>query len=250
MSPSVLVIDVNQIEMEMTKDIKNTVFSPQFNISFKILNSEGKNSTPLYDEKENLPVIAVFESNEISTYTTPEVIQNSSLIVISAMKKSSTPLDGIMKSNSKVKPSGRRVTFEKIESPESPELEVSVYSSPTASEIIEETKSNWEDANCSIEPRGCTITDMVKSLKLAFHGIPRSLWNAYDWSLRIIRNRNDDHLSPRKKRKRGNDEDRSELLKRRPISSYWMKMSVSSLVRDPLPTYVEKYSCAPSNKNV
>lgn len=236
-SSSLIIIDISQAEM--IEDIKKSIFSPQFNVSFKILNDDVKSSTPLYENKENLPVIAILENDDLSMFTTPETARNSSVIVISATKKNSTLSDGITKNTSKRKKS-RKVTFEKVEPPKSPELDVSAYSSPLISpEVIDEVESEMKNTNLNTESHGCTITELLRSLRLAMREIPRSLWNAYDWSLNVIRNNSDNSFG--NKRKREIDFDESEFLKRRPISSYWVNMSVGSLMRNPLPRYLEKY---------
>lgn len=231
-SPSLIIIDISQAEM--IEDIKKSIFSPQFNVSFRILNDDVKSSTPLYENKENLPVIAILENDDLSTYTTPETARNSSVIVISATKKNS-----ITENISKRKKS-RKVTFEKVEPPKSPELDVSAYSSPLVSpEVIDEVESELKNTNLNTESQECTVTELLRNLRLAIREIPRSLWNAYDWSLKIIRNNSDNSFG--NKRKKEFDFDESQLLKRRPISSYWVNMSIGSLMRSPLPRYLEKY---------
>jgi hypothetical protein len=273
MSPVVL-IDLNEIKNR--DDIISAVFSPQFNISQNILSGDAKSSTPLYDEKENPPVIAIFDKIDMSMYETPSTIQSSSLVVVSALKKS-TPREGIIKdgnSKSVKKSDSRRVTFEMARSPEIDEnLEVSVYATPEMElrsdyarsrrsgdqreltisfERVENDENSKveisiygtlesdvepmvhsSDAEADKRGRDCAaVVELVRNMKSAVTGIPRMIFNACGWSMRIIRKRKSDETSPVGSAKR-----KHRSLRRRPISSHWVNLSASSLRRRPLSAY-------------
>ncbi len=240
-SPSFYLVDFNGVRINDAAI--NAIFSPQLGI----LHQNVKSSTPLIEEKENLPVIAVtIEKNDTAENTTPE--NRDSLVLVSALKKNSTPYDGARQTD------GRKVTFQNSDSPQ---LNVSVYGTPMSSFCDDDEGATAN--NCDIlvavspvrhlsqnsdrltidESQNCKIATLARSVKLGLNGIPRSLLSIWDWTQSKIRKRKTvTFQSPTSKRKRWD----MSILRRRPISSQWVNMNVSSLVRNPLPAYMEKYN--------
>ncbi|XKL65366.1 hypothetical protein PGB90_008786 [Kerria lacca] len=229
------VINLNRIQI--SDAATNAIISPSFNVPCKILSSDAKTSTPLNeDDKENLQVVSVSVDHDagVCTYRTPEM-QTTSMILMSTLKEHTIPINAIMQDQPDLTKNLNRhsVTF----SISSPNVDVSVYSTPEVTMNTNE-KINFCEESFRKKPSDCRILTIVKAMRMTLNGIPRSLTNVWDWTLKKLhkKKKRDDFSSPVVKRRRLN------ILKRRPISSYWVNMSVSALSREPLPHYLDKYS--------
>lgn len=236
----------------------NAIISPRLNVSYKILKTDAKSSTPLNAaDEENIAMVSISVQQDATTYCTPENPTGTSLILVSAMKKTtSSPSQSNRKSCDE-----RKVTFDTASLSDG---EISVYGTPAitlnadleeatfdhqmviVSPVIDENvESDFPaEADLSNEPREHKLAKVAKNVRLTLNGIPRSLSSIWEWTQRRIRRKKkrdelDSPVSLRNKMK--------ATLKRRPISSYWVSMSVTSMVRDPLPNYQEKYSTVRGN---
>lgn len=237
----------------------NAIISPQLNVSYKVLKTDAKSSTPLNEDnamismgKENIAMVSISVQQDATVYCTPENPIGTSLILVSAMKKTiSSPSRNTRKFSD-----GRKVTFDTA-SPS--DEEISVYGTPGVSlggeseeatfshemiivspAINENVESNFPDeTDFSNEPEEHKLAKVARNMRLTLNGIPRSLTSIWEWTQRRIRRKKhrDEFDSPVGLRNR-----MKANLKRRPISSYWVSMSITSMVRDPLPNYKEKYS--------
>lgn len=251
-SPNLLLFDLSGGRI---KDAAiNAIISPQLNVSYKVLKTDAKSSTPLNEDndamismdKENIAMVSI-SVRDATTYCTPENPIGTSLILVSAMKKTIS---------SRKNSDGRRVTFDTVSPSDG---EISVYGTPpvTFNAELEETtfthemvivspavnenvESNFPaETDFSDEPGEHKLAKVARNVRLTLNGIPRSLTSIWEWTQRRIRRKKQRHefdspVSLRNKMK--------ATLKRRPISSYWVSMSVTSMARDPLPNYKEKYS--------
>ncbi|XP_065200970.1 uncharacterized protein LOC135831983 isoform X2 [Planococcus citri] len=185
-----LVIEVNRILVES----KQSVFSPQLNVSYRmLLSSIIKSSTPLNEEEKQTIPLAQDEtsrnienlctpSSEFSTYESPETF-SSPVIVISA-KKHTPPgiISSFSKRISKKVLKNRRVTFELAKTTDS-EGNITIYGTPTATmEVIEEIDERGElDLTIPNSPPRCLLVKFIKRMKNAIHSIPRTITTAWDW---------------------------------------------------------------------
>lgn len=257
-----LVVGFSQIMM----DSKSIVISPQLNVSYKMLAAGVvKSSTPLDEAgKKNSSVIiatppvleTLANSNETeknskkiekSRYSCSELTE-SPIIIISSPTKNTPP--GIMvnfpKSSSKNGVKNRKVRFELVKTPEI-ENEVTLYGTPCSTmESFEEFyETDMIDSNGYNSPPTSKLLKIVKRMRMAIHKIPRSIFYVWNWgNQKFKKSKSRDESdeaeirSPLKKRPRYDTDD---FLSRRPISSYWVNMSVNSLFRKPLPNYVQRY---------
>lgn len=236
-----LVIGFNQIIVD-----SKSVFSPQLNISYNMLaGSVLKSSTPLNEqEKENSPVTQSGLQLEKSVYSTPQIVHNS--IVIISTKKSTSPvtISNFPKRLSKSILKNRKVTFE-IDQTTETDNNASVYATPpTTMKVIEQFCESNDGLNMTNSPPACLLSKIVRRMRTAIHRIPRSIssWGWRNQKIKKSRSTEDEIdceiCSPMKKRMRYNSD---EFLIRKPITSYWVNMSVNSMFRKPLPNYVQKY---------
>ena len=240
-SQQMLIIEVNHIHY----DSKPSVFSPQSNnMSYKMLvNNIVESSTPLNEEeKENSLSNENLKKNQ-SDCESPEIFY-SPVIVISA-KKNTPPgiISNLPKRISKKVLKNRRVTFEFVKTNES-ESNFTVYGTPTADmEILDEVNDGTEThLTIPSSPPRCLLFEIVKKMKNVMNSIPQTIFTAWDWSNQKFKKSqsNDDHeiRSPSRKRPKYNT---GNSLVRKPITSYWVNMSVNSLIREPLPNYIHKF---------
>lgn len=248
-SSQMYLIGINQV---MTGS--KFVISPQLNISYKLLSqSVTKSSTPLNDlDKENpfafkassSPPVKVVEQ---SVYMTPEVLQES-VVVISSAK---LPPSGVIANLSKRLSRGNNGTPTELNITSS-----AYFTPPSTMDVFSDIEIHDDFAERSAAdktPSGRLFLKIARRMRTAFKKWPKSVSDALDWSnvnltMATAEANNakspDEFRSPVRKRAKFETD---AFLTRKPIKSYWVNMDVNTLFRKPLPSYADKYSASVQN---